>query len=81
MKLFVLVTKVLPMLLALCHFVNTILSYCYIEIMFLNYFASISILCVAYLYFASYVIRGAGLDGVPTSALGEVVEGAERDRG
>lgn len=25
--------------------------------MFLNYFASISILCVAYLYFASYVIR------------------------
>ena len=57
MKLFVLVTKVLPMLLALCHFVNTILSYCYIEIMFLNYFASISILCVAYLYFASYVIR------------------------
>lgn len=57
MQLFVLVTKVLPMLLALCHFINTILSYYYIEIMFLNYFASISILCVAYLYFVSYILK------------------------
>lgn len=56
-KLFVLVTKVLPMLLALCHLLNTVLSFFNIELIFLNYFASISILCAAYLYFASYIIK------------------------
>lgn len=57
MKKFVLVTKVLPMLLALCHLINTTLSYFYIDCIFLNYFSSISILTIAYLYFASYVIK------------------------
>ena len=44
MKTFLLVTKVTPMLLAFCHLVNTILSYFYIDCIFLNYFASISII-------------------------------------
>ena len=34
MKTFVLVTKVIPMLLAFCHLVNTILSYFYIDCIF-----------------------------------------------
>lgn len=57
MKRFVLVTKVLPMLLALFHLINTILSYFYIDCVILNYIAGISILTVAYLYFTSYLIK------------------------
>jgi hypothetical protein len=57
MKILVLVTKVLPVLLALCHFINTALSYFYIDCIFLNYFASISILTVIYLYIVSYTIK------------------------
>lgn len=57
MKLFVLVTKVLPMLLALCHCVNTILSYFYIDCVFINYIGGISILTICYLYLASYTIK------------------------
>lgn len=57
MKLFVLVSKVLPMVLALFHLVNTVLNLFYIDLVIFNYIASISILTVAYLYFVSYVIR------------------------
>lgn len=57
MKRFVLVTKVLPMLLALFHLINTILSYFYIDCVIINYIAGISILTVAYLYFTSYLIK------------------------
>lgn len=57
MKMFVLVTKVLPMLLALFHFINTVLSYFYIDLIVLNYIAGISLLTIAYLYLASYVIK------------------------
>lgn len=57
MKTFVLVTKVTPMLLAFCHLVNTILSYFYIDCIFLNYFASISIISTAYMYIVSYAIK------------------------
>lgn len=45
------------MMLALCHFINTILSYYYIDCMFLNYLADISLFNLAYLYFISYVIK------------------------
>lgn len=57
MKLFVLVTKVTPMLLALFHLLNTILSYFYIDCVFLNYLAGISIITVTYLYFTSYALK------------------------
>lgn len=57
MKMFVLVTKVTPMLLAFFHLLNTILSYFNIECLFLNYLAGISIITVAYLYFVSYTIK------------------------
>lgn len=56
-KRFVLVSKVLPMVLAFCHFIHIILSYFYIDTTFINYFASISILTVAYLYLVSYVLK------------------------
>lgn len=57
MKLFVLVTKVLPILLALCHFLNTTLSYFGIDCFIINYIGGISILTIIYLYFASYTIK------------------------
>ena len=60
MKTFVLVIKVTPMLLAFCHLVNTILSYFYIDCIFLNYFASISIISTAYMYLVSYLIKLCG---------------------
>lgn len=56
-KKFVLVSKVLPMVLAFCHFIHIILSYFYIDTTFINYFASISILTVAYLYLVNYVLK------------------------
>lgn len=56
-KRFVLVSKVLPMVLAFCHLIHIILSYFYIDTTFINYFASISILTVAYLYLVSYVLK------------------------
>ena len=56
-KRFVLVSKVLPMVLAFCHFIHIILSYFYIDTTFINYFASISILTVAYLYLVNYVLK------------------------
>lgn len=57
MKTFVLVTKVTPMLLALFHLINTTLSYFYIDCVFLNYLASISIISTAYLYITSYALK------------------------
>lgn len=56
-KRFVLVSKVLPMVLAFCHFIHIILSYFYVDTTFINYFASISILTVAYLYLVNYVLK------------------------
>ena len=56
-KIFVLVSKVLPMILAFCHFIHIILSYFYIDTTFINYFASISILTIAYLYLVNYVLK------------------------
>ena len=56
-KRFVLVSKVLPMVLAFCHFIHIILSYFYIDTTFINYFASISILTVVYLYLVNYVLK------------------------
>lgn len=56
-KRFVLVSKVLPMVLAFCHFIHIILSYFYIDTTFINYFASISILTVTYLYLVNYVLK------------------------
>ncbi len=57
MKLFVLVSKVLPMILAFFHLINIILSFFYIDCVILNYIASISILTITYLYFVSYILK------------------------
>ena len=57
MKRFVLVSKVLPMVLAFVHLINTILNLFYIDLVIFNYIASISIFTILYLYFVSYVIK------------------------
>lgn len=57
MKLFVLVSKVLPMVLALFHLINTVLNLFYIDLSIFNYMAGLSILPLAYLYFISYLLR------------------------
>lgn len=60
MKTFVLVSKVLPMILALCHFINCIIGYFQLSNIILGYISGISILTVSYLYLVSYLIKFCG---------------------
>ena len=60
MKLFVLVSKVLPMILALCHLFNCIFGYFGWNNIILGYISGISILTVSYLYLISYLIKLCG---------------------
>ena len=57
MKLFVLVSKVLPMVLALCHLLNCVFGYFGWNNIILGYISGISILTISYLYFVSYLIK------------------------
>lgn len=57
MKLFVLVSKVLPMVLALCHLLNCVFGYFGWNNVILGYISGISILTIVYLYFISYLIK------------------------
>lgn len=60
MKLFVLVSKVLPMVLALCHLLNCIFGYFNWNNVILGYISGISILTIGYLYLVSYLIKLCG---------------------
>ena len=60
MKVFVLVSKVLPMVLALCHLLNCIFGYFGWNNVILGYISGISILTVSYLYLVSYLIKLCG---------------------
>lgn len=60
MKLFVLVSKVLPMVLALCHLLNCIFGHIGWNNVILGYISGISILTVGYLYLISYLIKLCG---------------------
>ena len=60
MKVFVLVSKVLPMTLALCHLLNCIFGYIGWNNVILGYISGISILTIGYLYFVSYLINLCG---------------------
>lgn len=56
-KIFVLVTKYLPMLIALIHFLNSTISFFYGNDIPLNYLGGVSLLSVSYLYLASYTFK------------------------
>lgn len=56
-KIFVLVTKYLPMLIALIHFLNATISFFYGNDIPLNYLGGVSLLSVSYLYLASYTFK------------------------
>ena len=60
MKVFVLVSKILPMVLALCHLLNCIFGYFGWNNVILGYISGISILTVGYLYLVSYLIKLCG---------------------
>lgn len=60
MKLFVLVSKVLPMILALCHLLNCVFGYFCWNNIILGYISGISVLTVSYLYLVSYLIKLCG---------------------
>lgn len=60
MKLFVLVSKVLPMVLALCHLLNCVFGYFSWNNIILCYISGISILTIGYLYLVSYLIKLCG---------------------
>lgn len=49
--------KVIPMVMAFIYLINTILSYFDIDLEFLSYLGSGSILMIVYLYVSSYVFR------------------------
>lgn len=57
MRRFILATKVLPILIAIIHCLNTIISFIGGNDIFLNYIGGISLLPVIYLYFASYTFK------------------------
>lgn len=56
-KRFVLATKVLPMIIAAVHFLNSIISFFYGNDIPLNYIGGVSLLPVLYLYLASYTFK------------------------
>lgn len=56
-KFFLVVLKTIPMLLAICHILNVMLAYFEIDLVFLSYIGSVSLLPMAFLYMASYVFR------------------------
>lgn len=56
-KRFITYTKILPIVLAIFHFINCILAYFNLNDIALNYIAGISILPVLYLYYASFVFK------------------------
>lgn len=49
--------KVIPMVMAFCYLLNSIFSYFDIDLVFLSYLSSCSILMILFLYMASYVFR------------------------
>ena len=53
-KRFILVTKIIPILIAIVHLINTVLSFLGSNDIPLNYIGGISLLPIAYLYIASY---------------------------
>lgn len=56
-KRFILVTKIIPVLIAIIHLINTILSFLGSNDIPLNYIGGISLLPIAYLYIASYTFH------------------------
>lgn len=60
MKVFVLVSKVFPVVLALCHLLNCVFGYFNWNNIILGYISGISILTIGYLYFVSYIIKLCG---------------------
>lgn len=56
-KKFVLVTKVLPMIIAAIYFLNSTISFFYGNDIPLNYLGGVSLLPVLYLYLASYTFK------------------------
>jgi hypothetical protein len=54
------VLKIIPMLLALCSFLNTTLFYFGINLPILTYIGGVSFLTLGYLYLSSYVFKFCG---------------------
>lgn len=56
-KLFILVLKYIPVIIALCYVINTVLCYCDINFEPLSNIAGISLFTWVFLYIATYVFR------------------------
>lgn len=56
-KMWLYLLKVIPMVMAFCYLLNSVLSYFDIDLVVLSYLSSCSILMVFYLYIASYLFR------------------------
>lgn len=56
-KLFILVLKFIPSIIAMIHLLSTILSYFSIDLVILSYIGSISLLPLLFMYLASYVFK------------------------
>lgn len=56
-KYFVIATKVLPILIAIIHLLNTVFAFMNLTTIPLSYLGGISLFPIAYLYFASFVFK------------------------
>lgn len=56
-KLFILILKFIPSIIAMIHLLSTILSYFSIDLVILSYIGSISLLPLLFMYLASYVFK------------------------
>ena len=56
-KVEILLLKIIPMLLAGIHLLNSTLSYFYIDCYILSYIGSVSLIPLSFLYLSSYVFR------------------------
>lgn len=56
-KVFMLATKILPMIIAAIHFLNIVISFFNGNDIFLNYIGGISLLPIVYLYISSYTFK------------------------
>ena len=56
-KQFITITKIIPILIGIVHFINCIIAYFYCNDIPLNYIGGISFIIIIYLYKASYVFK------------------------
>lgn len=64
-KLLIIVTKVIPVIMAISYMIDDILMFFGIDSVFINYFSGISLLSLLYFYLTSYTLKFCKYHRVP----------------